>query len=165
MSSIIAFLYGLAAYSAFFASFLYAIGFVSGLGVPKGIDSGAVVPVVPLVPVGALDRGALDRGALDRGAQVVGAAQRPITIVSLCVNTRPATRGSGALTQAHPRSYTRMVPRMGVPEQKAGKESGLPDFVCIVSSRTPLIGWLLREWVYEQPPDTVTLPPSPRHRS
>ncbi len=54
MGSIIAFLYGLAAYSAFFASFLYAIGFVSGLAVRKGIDSGAVVPVGAAVLVNTL---------------------------------------------------------------------------------------------------------------
>ena len=37
----IAFLYGLVAYFTFFAAILYAIGFVSGLVVPKTIDSGS----------------------------------------------------------------------------------------------------------------------------
>src|SRR3981081_296036 len=40
MSKFIAFLYGLVAYFTFFATILYAIGFVSGLGVPKTIDTG-----------------------------------------------------------------------------------------------------------------------------
>ena len=44
MGRFIAFLYGLISYVVFFATFLYAIGFVSGLLVPKTIDSGTLVP-------------------------------------------------------------------------------------------------------------------------
>jgi methanethiol S-methyltransferase len=50
----VAFLYGLAAYAVFFASFLYAIGFVSGLVVPKTIDTGPVVPTTEALIVNIL---------------------------------------------------------------------------------------------------------------
>ncbi len=45
MGRIIGFLFGLVAYLVFFATILYAIGFVTGIGVPKTIDTGPVVPV------------------------------------------------------------------------------------------------------------------------
>lgn len=54
MGRFIAFLYGLASYVVFFAAFLYAIGFVSGLVVPKTIDSGTVVPTVEALIVNLL---------------------------------------------------------------------------------------------------------------
>jgi len=54
MGRIIGFLYGVAAYIAFLAAFLYAIGFVTGLVVPKTVDTGPVVPVVEAVIVNLL---------------------------------------------------------------------------------------------------------------
>ena len=54
MGKFIAFLYGLAAYVVFFVTFLYAIGFVEGLVVPKTIDTGAAVPLLEAVIVNLL---------------------------------------------------------------------------------------------------------------
>jgi methanethiol S-methyltransferase len=44
VSRIIALLYGIASYVIFFITFLYAIGFVEGLLVPKTIDTGSTAP-------------------------------------------------------------------------------------------------------------------------
>jgi protein-S-isoprenylcysteine O-methyltransferase Ste14 len=54
MGRILAFLYGLAAYVVFLGAFLYAIGFVTGIVVPKTIDTGPVVPVVEALVVNLL---------------------------------------------------------------------------------------------------------------
>ncbi len=54
MGKFIALLYGLAAYLVFFFAFLYAIGFVEGLWVPKTIDTGTVVPMTEALIVNLL---------------------------------------------------------------------------------------------------------------
>ena len=54
MSQVLAFLYGVTAYAVSFATLLYAIGFVEGVGVPKGIDDGLVVPTTEALIVNLL---------------------------------------------------------------------------------------------------------------
>jgi protein-S-isoprenylcysteine O-methyltransferase Ste14 len=51
---LVAFLYGAASYVVFFLTFLYAIGFVSGLLVPKAINTGTVVPLTEALVVNVL---------------------------------------------------------------------------------------------------------------
>jgi len=51
MGRIVALLYGVASYAVFFLTFLYAVGFVSGLLVPKTIDAGTVVPTLEALVV------------------------------------------------------------------------------------------------------------------
>jgi len=54
LSRAIALLYGVVAYAVFFCTFLYAIGFVEGLLVPKAIDDGVVGPLVPALIINVL---------------------------------------------------------------------------------------------------------------
>ena len=54
MAKVAAFLYGLVAYVIFFGTFLYAIGFVGNVFVPKSIDSGEGVFSIPALVIDAL---------------------------------------------------------------------------------------------------------------
>jgi len=54
MGRVLAFVFGLVAYLVFFATFLYAVGFVTNLVVPKTIDTGASAPVGEAVVVDVL---------------------------------------------------------------------------------------------------------------
>jgi protein-S-isoprenylcysteine O-methyltransferase Ste14 len=54
MGAFIAFFYGIASYLVFFVTFLYAVGFVTGVVVPKTIDTGAVVPTSEAMAINLL---------------------------------------------------------------------------------------------------------------
>lgn len=54
MARIIGFAFGAASYLVFVATFLYAIGFVTGIGVPKTVDSGAPGPIGEAVVIDLL---------------------------------------------------------------------------------------------------------------
>ncbi len=54
MAGFLAFLYGLAAYLIFLGTFLYAIAFVTGVAVPKTIDTGPIVPMEEAIAVNLL---------------------------------------------------------------------------------------------------------------
>ena len=64
-------LYGIVAYAAFLATFVYAIGFVEGIGVPKAINDGAVTDpawVGLLIDLGLLGLFAVQHSVMARPA-------------------------------------------------------------------------------------------------
>lgn len=51
MSRLLIAIYGVLCYLLFFATFVYFIGFVAGIGVPKGVDDGTVIAWPPALAV------------------------------------------------------------------------------------------------------------------
>ena len=90
MARFLAFLYGTAAYVLFLGAFLFAIGFVTGLPVPKTIDSGTPGALVPSLIINGLLL-----GVFARPRELEMASDMPGTP---CIRWRnmPDARGLGA---------------------------------------------------------------------
>jgi protein-S-isoprenylcysteine O-methyltransferase Ste14 len=78
MGSILTLAYGVVSYMAFFLTFLYAIGFLGNIGVPKSLDSGAVGPWQTAL---AIDVGLLALFALQHSVMARQGFKRMITRV------------------------------------------------------------------------------------
>ncbi len=91
MKKIIVLIYGILAYIVFLISFLYAIGFVGNLLVPKGIDSGMEIDFTRalLINVGLLSLFAVQHSIMARPAfkkwwvQIIGKAAERSTYILL----------------------------------------------------------------------------------
>ena len=78
MGRIITLIYGVGSYAAFFLTFLYAVGFVGNVMVPKSLDSG---PIGPLGTAILVDMGLLALFALQHSVMARPAFKRLLTIV------------------------------------------------------------------------------------
>src|SRR5688572_27008759 len=76
MGRIVVFAYGLTSYVIFFATFLYAIGFVGNFGVPKSLDSAATDPWTTAL---AIDLGLLSLFAIQHSVMARRGFKRMLT--------------------------------------------------------------------------------------
>ena len=105
MKSLFALLYGTLAYFVFFGTILYAIGFITGIGVPKTIDDGPDTPVlaaiminVALMSVFAVQHSVMARPAFKRWwTKIVSPTIERSTFALLEVSRSFCCSGNGGL--------------------------------------------------------------------
>ena len=129
MNKVLAMLYGVVAYAIFFGSFLYAIGFVGDVVVPKTIDSGTGGALVPSLAVDVVLLGifAVQHSVMARPAfkawwtrMVPPAVERStyvlfasLALVLLFWQWRPLTQPIWTVTDANPAAALMAISALG----------------------------------------------------
>jgi protein-S-isoprenylcysteine O-methyltransferase Ste14 len=109
MGRILAFLYGLLSYLIFFVTFLYAIGFVGNVFVPKSIDSGKQGPFMQSLLIDAVLLGlfAIQHSVMARPGAIGTTAY---ILIALQIEERDLTHVYGNAYTKYKREVSMLIP-------------------------------------------------------